>query len=69
MSIALALAEVGLEIGGMHWQGWRGKGKDFEFLPDHVERMKRVVRLKIDFGKVQRAESSVIVLKGGRVFG
>lgn len=53
----------------MDWRGWRRKGKDFEFLRDHVKGMKRVVGLKFDFGKMERAEGGVVVLKGGRVLG
>lgn len=69
MSISMALAEVGFEVCGMGWRGWRGKGKDFEFLRDHVENVKCVVSLKVDFGKVQRPQAGVVVFKGGGVFG
>lgn len=69
MSVALALAEVRLGVGGTGWRGGRGKRKDFEFLRDHVESLECVVGLKFEFREMQRAESGVIVLNSRRVFG
>ena len=69
MSVALALTGVGLEVRGMGRRGWRRERKNFEFLRNHVESVKCIVSLEVNFGKVKCAEGVVVVLDGGGVFG
>ena len=68
-SIALA-AVRGRGVFGRRVNGcWGGKGEDSEFLPYEVECVEGIVCVQLDFGEVEVALGSIVVLKSGRIVG